>query len=97
MQTHGTPLVLKDPTPVAFLEQFGASSLDLVLFAFLAEMSTRTRTMSDLYTAIDKRFAAAGIDIPNPQFDLNLHGEGDSSRAAAARGAHLAPGEPLGG
>ena len=90
-------LVLKDPAPVAILEQFGASSLDLVLYAFLAEVSSRTRTMSDLYTEIDKRFAAAGIDIPNPQFDLHLHNEGDSSRGAAARGAHLAPGEPSGG
>ncbi len=74
------PLVLKDPAPVAFLEQFGASSLDLVLFAFLAEMSSRTRTISDLYTEIDKRFSAAGIDIPNPQFDLHLHSEGEGSR-----------------
>ena len=76
------PLVLKDPAPVAILEQFGASTLDLVLYAFLAEVSTRTRTMSDLYTEIDKRFAAAGIEIPNPQFDLHLRSEGEGSRAA---------------
>ena len=77
------PMVLKDPAPVAIFEQFGASSLDLVLYAFLAEVSTRTRTTSDLYTEIDKRFAAAGIDIPNPQFDLTLHQEGQGSRGAA--------------
>lgn len=62
---------------------FGASSLDLVVYAYLADVSSRTRTMSDLHTEIDKRFAAAGIDIPNPQFDLHLHKEGEVSRGAA--------------
>ena len=60
---------------MAIFEQFGASSLDFVSYAFLAEMGSRTRAMSELYTEIDKRFAAAGIDIPNPQFDLQLHSE----------------------
>jgi potassium efflux system protein len=64
------PLVLADPAPMATFEQFGDSSLNLVLYAYLPDLDNRT--ISELHTEIDKRFAAAGIDIPNPQFDFHL-------------------------
>jgi potassium efflux system protein len=72
------PLVLADPAPMAIFEQFGDSSLNLVLYAYLPDLDNRTNTISELHTKIDKRFAAAGIDIPNPQFDFHLIREGDS-------------------
>ena len=64
------PFVLDEPMPIATFEQFGDSSLDLVLYAYLPDLDNRTNTISELHTEIDKRFAAAGIDIPNPQFDI---------------------------
>ena len=76
------PLILENPAPVATFEQFGASSLDLVLYAFLPDLANRTSTITELHTEINKRFAAAGIEIPNPQFDLHLHSEGEGGRAA---------------
>ncbi len=70
-QSH--PFVLDEPAPVANFEAFGDSSLNLVLFAFLPDVKNRTKTITELHTEIDRRFAKAGIDIPNPQMDINLH------------------------
>jgi potassium efflux system protein len=74
------PLVLDNPAPRATFEEFGDSSLNLVLYAFLPDIASRTGTISDLHTEIDKRFAAAGIAIPNPQLDLHLFREGKGGR-----------------
>ena len=65
--------MLDEPAPVANFEAFGDSSLNLVLFAYLPDVKNRTKTISELHTEIDRRFAKAGIDIPNPQMDINLH------------------------
>ncbi len=65
------PFVLDEPMPIATFEQFGDSSLDLVLYAYLPDLDNRTNTISELHTEINKRFTAAGIDIPNPQFDVH--------------------------
>ena len=54
--------------------------MNLVLYAYLPDLDNRTRTISELDTEINKPFTAAGIDIPNPQLDLNLHSEKDSNR-----------------
>jgi potassium efflux system protein len=68
------PHILDDPAPKATFEEFGASSLNLILYAFLATLDHRSSTITELHTEIDKQFAAAGIDIPNPQMDLNIQG-----------------------
>lgn len=73
------PIVLDDPAPLATFEQFGDSSLNLVLYAFLPDLDNRTQTITDLHTEIDKQFAAAGIEIPNPQFDVRHVAEGTGS------------------
>jgi potassium efflux system protein len=66
------PCVLEDPAPIASFEQFADSSLHLVLRAYLPDLDNRLRTISELHTEIDRRFAAAGIEIPFPQRDLHL-------------------------
>jgi potassium efflux system protein len=68
------PTVLKDPSPMAVFEEFGPGSRNLVLYAYLAALDNRSGTVTEMLTEIDTRFAAAGIEIPNPQMDINLHG-----------------------
>jgi potassium efflux system protein len=68
------PAVLKDPKPIASVEQFADSSVNLMLRAYLAELGQRIGTTSELLTEIQKRFNAAGIEIPFPQQDLHLRG-----------------------
>jgi potassium efflux system protein len=66
------PRVLDDPEPIATFEQFGDSSLNLVLRAYLPDMEHRLATITELHTEIHRRFADAGIEIPFPQRDVHL-------------------------
>jgi small-conductance mechanosensitive channel len=64
---------LKDPAPSVFFVGFGESALNFELVAWSDEMSHRPRRYrSDLNFAIEKKFRAAGIEIPFPQRDLNI-------------------------
>lgn len=66
------PRILDDPAPISSFDQFGDSSLNLVLYAYLPDLDFRIRTITELHTEIKKRFAAAGIEIPFPQRDVNF-------------------------
>lgn len=68
------PKVLDDPAPIASFEQFADSSLNLQLRAYLPDMNNRIGTITELHTEIDKRFAAAGIEIAFPQRDVHIRG-----------------------
>src|SRR6266705_1641088 len=64
---------LNDPEPTAFLEKFGASTIDFELVAWTQEMSYKPRRFrSDLNYLIHKHLTAAGIEIPNPQRDVHI-------------------------
>ena len=65
--------VLEDPGPVATFENFGDSSLDLVLRAYLPDLDNRLGTITQLHTEINRRFGEAGIEIPFPQRDLHIY------------------------
>jgi potassium efflux system protein len=66
------PKVLDEPAPFASFEQFADSSLNLQLRVFLPNMENRIGTITELHTTIDKRFAAAGIEIAFPQRDIHV-------------------------
>ncbi len=72
------PRVLEDPAPMASFEQFADSSLNLVLRAYLPDLENRLGTITELHTEIDKRFAAAGIEIAFPQQDIHLRNGSDN-------------------
>ncbi len=72
------PRVLKDPVPTATFEQFADSTLNLVLRAYLPDLDNRIGTISDLHTEIDKRFAAAGIEIAFPQQDIHIRNDSET-------------------
>jgi len=66
------PLVLDDPEPLVTFEEFGASSLNFVLRAYLPNMDNRLAVIHDLHTAVDREFRAAGIEIAFPQQDVHV-------------------------
>jgi potassium efflux system protein len=51
---------------------FGESSLDFQLRAYVPDVDRRLRISSDLRFAIDRAFRANGIEIPFPQRDLHI-------------------------
>jgi len=52
--------------------EFGNSSLDFELIAFITDIDNAATTRSDLHFAIFKAFKSAGIEIPFPQRDLHI-------------------------
>lgn len=69
-QAH--PNVLKTPAPSAMFVNFGDSSLDFELRAYVGKIDHRLGVTNDLLTAIDTAFKNAGIEIPFPQRDLHV-------------------------
>lgn len=66
------PEVLDDPAPLISFEGFGDNSLTLILRCYLGSMDHRIACITDLHTAIHRKFAAAGISIAFPQRDVHL-------------------------
>lgn len=66
------PDVLGWPQPAVVFQNFGASSLDFELRAFVREVDRRLIVSSDLRFAIDKAFREDGIEIPFSQHDIHL-------------------------
>ena len=65
-------LILKDPEPKVLFLNFGGSSLDFELRAWVADFDTRMQVVSELHQEIDRRFRELNIEIPFPQTDLHV-------------------------
>lgn len=63
-------LVLSDPGPIATFEEFGDSTLNLVLRCYLPNLDNRLSCTTALYSAIDEEFKKANIEIAFPQQDI---------------------------
>jgi small-conductance mechanosensitive channel len=61
------PEIVKWPRPNVVFTDFGASSLDFTLYAFLRNIETRMSVSSELRFAIDAAFRREGIVFPYPQ------------------------------
>ena len=86
------PRILDDPEPMATFEQFGDSSLNLVLRGYLPDMEHRLATITELHAEIHRRFAAEGIQIPFPQRDVHLRdGKLDTRDPGTSGGSPLHP------
>ena len=72
---------LRYPPPRVFFMGFGADSLNFDVHLVLREVTNRLSVMSDMHFAIDKRFAAEGIEIPFAQRVLHIQ---NPERLAAA-------------
>jgi small-conductance mechanosensitive channel len=73
------------PEPQVLFMDFGDSALMFDLRCFVAEISLRLRTTSQLRFAIDKAFREAGISIPFPQRDLHIKDAGGVADMLPAR------------
>ncbi len=101
-------LILKFPAPLVSFDNFGASSLDFTLRAYLADVNKSVSAASDLRIRIFNALKDAGIEIPFPQYDVHLRDldfvKATVARVAAERAAKSASnqndhggGEPDGG
>ncbi|MEM1289323.1 MAG: DUF3772 domain-containing protein [Pseudomonadota bacterium] len=66
------PTTLSYPEPAAFFVEFGASSLDFMLFAYLADVGNGYGVRSDIRFEIFRRFKEEGIEIPFAQSDVTI-------------------------
>jgi len=66
------PAILADPGPEVRFTDFGESSLDFTLLAWIDDPREDLRVASSLRFAIDAAFRAASITIPFPQRDLHV-------------------------
>jgi potassium efflux system protein len=66
------PSVLADPAPHTVFTSFGASSLDLELRIFIADMERWADAMNEIHRAITRAFREARIEIAFPQQDIHI-------------------------
>ena len=79
------PLTLRYPEPVVVWNDFGASSLDFDVRAFLPDISKTIIVRTELRLAIFKALKEANIEIPFPQTDLHIRSGLPPARAAAEK------------
>ncbi len=65
-------LVLETPEARVMFVEFGDSSLNFRILAYVPNVSDRLTTLSDLHFAIDEAFRSKDVEIPFPQRDLHL-------------------------
>lgn len=79
--------VLVNPPPFVVWKDFGASSLDFELRAFLADIGNGLQVRTDLRFAIFKALKEAGIEIPYPQRVVHMReARGKPARETRAAG-----------
>jgi small-conductance mechanosensitive channel len=66
------PSVSSDPAITVRWKDFGESSLDFELRAFVTDYASARTVVSDLRFAIFEAFKAAGVEMPFPQRDLHI-------------------------
>ncbi len=66
------PEVLDEPATLVTFQEFGESTLNFVMRAYLGKMDNRLEIIHRLHTAINEKFAEAGIEIAFPQQDVHL-------------------------
>jgi small-conductance mechanosensitive channel len=64
--------LLKDPAPIVVFEEFGDSSLNFRLYAWIGDFEVGFSTRHRVTSAINNALLARGIVIPFPQRDLHL-------------------------
>ena len=78
------PLTVSYPEPFVTWQDFGASSLDFDLRAFVRDISKGLQVRTELRFAIFKALKEAGVEIPFPQQDIYVKSLPDSLVEAAS-------------
>jgi small-conductance mechanosensitive channel len=69
---HDHARVMKRPEPRVLFREFGDSSMNMELWAWVKEPHEHRIIRSEIYFAIFKAFQKAGIQIPFPQRDVHI-------------------------
>jgi potassium efflux system protein len=69
---EGHQKVLKDPKPIVLFRDFGDSSLDFELRAYVSGIDSYVPVWHEINCAIDTAFRAAGVEIAFPQRDIHI-------------------------
>ncbi len=64
--------ILKDPAPAVVLNDLGASTVDLLVFAWIADAANEKPHFFALLEAVKLALDNAGIEMPCPQLDLTV-------------------------
>lgn len=75
--------VLEHPEPYVLFKDFGDSSLNFSLRAWIGRFRDFLRVRSELHAAVNKALAEAGITIPFPQRDIHLPAGGERPRPSS--------------
>ena len=78
---------MKSPEPEVLFLNFGDSSIDFELRAWIKDVDFRLQVKSALYHEIDRRFRESNVVIPFPQRDVHLYGL-DRSGGLSAKPSH---------
>lgn len=66
------PLSMQDPPPRAFVDSFGDSAINFVVFVYVANIDNLLTLKHEMHQSIAESFRDAGIEIAFPQRDLHL-------------------------
>lgn len=64
------PKVLEEPSPEVRISEFGSSSMDFILFAWIDNPGERVKIKDEINWQIDEQFRKNKITIPFPQLDV---------------------------
>jgi small-conductance mechanosensitive channel len=67
------PDALRNPLPVAFMEDFSDSAMIFALHVHVPEPSLGARVRHRLFAQVQRRFAEVDIEIPIPRQELHVH------------------------
>jgi potassium efflux system protein len=66
------PNVMSDPAPMAIFKEFGPSSLDFELYAYVPNIDQGLKVRHELNSAIERKFRENKIQIPFPQQEIHV-------------------------
>ncbi|HPE30525.1 MAG TPA: mechanosensitive ion channel [Parvularculaceae bacterium] len=87
------PLIVGYPEPFIVWHDFGSSSLDFDLRAYLRDIGDGLTVKTELRYAIFKAFKEAGIEIPFPQQDVHIKTWPNGAQKASGSGQATPEGE----
>ncbi|MCB2113735.1 MAG: mechanosensitive ion channel family protein [Parvularculaceae bacterium] len=85
------PLIVRYPEPFVVWNDFGASSLDFELRAYLSDIGKGLQVRTDIRFEIFKAFKENGIEIPFPQQDVYIRSAPEGFGATPDRRANADP------
>ena len=80
------PRVLRTPAPIVYFDDFAASSLNLILRYWVADIDHGASTMTDIRLRVNELFTENNIEISFPQLDVHIKKDGSSPRLPDERG-----------